>query len=77
MTVSELVASTERDIDDVMNAIFLSDNSSRHYDENTVLEDTNVLYNAVRKLGLKFKVISRPDSKVEQSTKDYDVVKRY
>ncbi|TGZ53879.1 mitochondrial translation initiation factor 2 isoform X1 [Temnothorax longispinosus] len=75
MTVSELATSTERNIDDVMEAISLTD-SVGHYNKNTVVEDPNVLYKAVRKLGLKFKVIPSPDSKVEKSTKDYNVVKR-
>lgn len=76
MTVSELATSAGRNIDDVMDAIFVCD-SSGHYNKNTVVEDPNVLYNAVRKLGAKFKVIPRPDSKIEKITNDCDVVKRY
>lgn len=76
MTVSELATSAERNIDDVMDAIFLCD-SFGHYNKNTIVEDSNVLYNAVRKLGAKFKVIPRPDSKMEKITNDCNVVKRY
>ncbi|XP_011702464.1 PREDICTED: translation initiation factor IF-2, mitochondrial-like, partial [Wasmannia auropunctata] len=75
MTVSELATSAERDINDVVDAISLCDLVTR-YNKNTVVEDPHVLYNAVRKLGAKFKVIPRPDSNVEKNTKDCDVVKR-
>lgn len=78
MTVLELATSAERSINDVMDAISRSD-SDGHYNKNTVIENSNVLYNTVRKLGAKFKVISRPDSSnVETNTKeDCNVVKRY
>jgi len=74
MTVSELAASTGRDINDVMDAISLSD-SFKHYNRNTIIEDPNILYNAVRKLGAKFKVIS--NTKKEKNTQDCNIVKRY
>lgn len=66
--------SSGRDIDAVMDAISLSD--SKYYSKETVIEDSNVLHNTVRKLGAKFKVIPRPDSKMEKITKDCDVIKR-
>ncbi|KAL0124558.1 hypothetical protein PUN28_006419 [Cardiocondyla obscurior] len=75
MTVSELASSTARDIDDVLNAIFVFDSTGR-YNKNTVIEDQTILHNAVRNLGLKFKVIPRPDNKVEESTKDCNAVRR-
>jgi len=74
MTVSELAASTGRDINDVMDAISLSD-SFKRYNRNTIIEDPNILYNAVRKLGAKFKVIS--NSKKEKNTQDCNIIKRY
>lgn len=76
MTVSELARSAKRDIDDIFEAIFMSD-SVRRYNKDTVIEDQNVLHAAVRKLGAKFRVISKPDTKVEKDTKDHDAVKRY
>ncbi|KAM0728749.1 Translation initiation factor IF-2, mitochondrial [Formica fusca] len=75
MTVSELARSAKRDIDDIFEAIFMSD-SVRRYNKDTVIEDQNVLHAAVRKLGAKFRVISKPDTKVEKDTKDHDAVKR-
>ncbi|KMQ95956.1 translation initiation factor if- mitochondrial [Lasius niger] len=75
MTVSELATSAKRDIDDIFEAIFMSD-SVRRYNENTVIEDQNVLYSVIRKLGAKFRVISKPDNKIGKDTKDYDAVKR-
>ncbi|XP_018045855.1 PREDICTED: translation initiation factor IF-2, mitochondrial isoform X2 [Atta colombica] len=75
MTVSELAASAKRDINDVMDAISLSD-SFKRYNRNTIIEDPNILYNAVRKLGAKFKVISRSDNKKEKNTQDCNIVKR-
>jgi len=75
MTVSELAISAGRDINDVIDAISLSDPLER-YNKNTIIENPKVLYNAVRKLGAKFKVIPRPGI-VEEDTKDCDVVKRY
>ncbi|XP_012540296.1 translation initiation factor IF-2, mitochondrial isoform X2 [Monomorium pharaonis] len=75
MTVLELATSAGRDLNDVINAVSMSDSLVR-YNKNTIIEDMNVLHNAVRKLGAKFKVISRPDQKVENDTKDYNVVKR-
>lgn len=76
MTVLELATSAKRDIDDIFEAIFMSD-SVRRYNENTVIEDQNVLYSVIRKLGAKFRVISKPDNKIGKDTKDYDAVKRY
>ncbi|XP_018403977.1 PREDICTED: translation initiation factor IF-2, mitochondrial isoform X2 [Cyphomyrmex costatus] len=75
MTVLELAISAGRDINDVKDAISFSDLSGR-YDKDTIVEDSNILYNAVRKLGAKFKVIPRPDSKIEKNTNDCNVVKR-
>ncbi|XP_011251164.2 translation initiation factor IF-2, mitochondrial isoform X1 [Camponotus floridanus] len=75
MTVSELAESAEKNIDDILEAIFMSD-SVRNYNKNTVIEDQNVLYSAVRKLGAKFRVISKPDNKVEKDKKDDNAVKR-
>ncbi|XP_029176075.1 translation initiation factor IF-2, mitochondrial [Nylanderia fulva] len=75
MTVSELAISANRDIDDIFEAIFMSD-PVRSYNENTAIEDKNVLYSVVRKLGAKFRIISKPDNKAEKDTKDYDAVKR-
>lgn len=76
MTVLELATSAGRDINNVIDAVYLSD-SLGHYNKNTIIEDPNVLYDTVRKLGAKFKVIPRPDDKVEKDTKDCNVVKRY
>ncbi|XP_011868838.1 PREDICTED: translation initiation factor IF-2, mitochondrial isoform X2 [Vollenhovia emeryi] len=76
ITVSELAESAGRSIDDVMSAIQLTDLSQRRYRKETPLEDSNVLYNVVRKLGAKIKLISRPDGKEEKSTKDCNAVKR-
>ena len=76
MTVSELAASAKRDINDVMDAISLSD-SFKRYNRNTIIEDPNILYNAVRKLGAKFKLISKSDNKKEKNTQDCNIVKRY
>jgi len=75
MTVSELVISTKRNIDNVMEAISLVD-SVKNYNENSIIDDERILYNVVRVLGAKFKVIPKPESKVEKD-KDCDVVKRY
>lgn len=74
MTVSELSAATKRSMDDIREAISLV-SSVKHYNDNAII-DEKVLYNVVRILGAKFKVIPRPDSKVEKE-KDCDVVKRY
>lgn len=74
MTVLELATSTQRNIYDIFEALSLSD-PLKQYDKNTVINQ-NILYDVVRKLGSKFKVIPRPDSK-EKETKDYDVTKRY
>lgn len=74
MTVQELANSTKRDINDVIEAIFLSD-SFNHYEQDTVI-DKNVLQNTVRKLGVKFKTIIRPDDKQDKDMKDHDVTKR-
>ncbi|XP_011630963.1 translation initiation factor IF-2, mitochondrial isoform X2 [Pogonomyrmex barbatus] len=74
MTVSELAISAGRDINDVLDAFCLSDPLQR-YNQNTIIEDPNILHDVVRKLGAKFRVVSLPDSKVENNTKD-DVVKQ-
>lgn len=75
MTVSELAESSNRSIDDIREAISLF-GSAKHYNKNTVLEDEKVLYNVIRVLGAKYKLIPRPDS-TEEKEKDCDVVKRY
>ncbi|XP_011140338.2 translation initiation factor IF-2, mitochondrial isoform X2 [Harpegnathos saltator] len=75
MTISELVDSTKRDISDIIEALSLSGLSFDHCNKDTVIEDKNVLYNAVRKLGVKFKVVPRPDDQ-EDDAKDHDVTRR-
>jgi len=79
MTIEELVTSTKRDIHDIMEAISLSQpHSSQRYNKTTIIEDQNLLHDVVRKLGAKFRIISRPDSKEpEKETKNHDVIKRY
>ncbi|XP_020286956.1 translation initiation factor IF-2, mitochondrial [Pseudomyrmex gracilis] len=74
MTVSELAASAKRDIDDIIEALSFSDSSGK-YNENTVIENPNIVYDVMRKLGAKFRLVSRPESR-EKETKDHDVVKR-
>lgn len=76
MTVSELADSTKRDIDNIIEAVSLADTSKR-YNENTVIKDKKILQAAVRLLGVKFKIISKPDDKKDEDIKDHDVTKRY
>lgn len=79
MTVTELATSAKRDVNDVIEALTLSTPMAlQRYNKNTVIEVPDILHNAVRKLGVKFKVITHPDDKeTEKKTQDQDAVKRY
>lgn len=76
MTVSELAVSAKRDVDDIFEALSFIDPHG-DYGENSVIENPNVVHDVVRKLGAKFRIVTRPDSKEEKETRnDHDVVKR-
>ncbi|XP_058799881.1 translation initiation factor IF-2, mitochondrial [Phymastichus coffea] len=76
MTVKELAAVSRRSIDDILDALFFIDQSTIH-DSNSIFEDPSILYETVKKLGLKLKVISNPKELNTHVTKNKrDVVKR-
>ncbi|XP_008553600.1 translation initiation factor IF-2, mitochondrial [Microplitis demolitor] len=73
MTVKELSESSGRSVNDVLEAISYFD--TNRYNKNTVIEDKNIIFGSVAKLGAKYKIIASPHEKNEES-KDHDVVKR-
>lgn len=75
MTVRELALSANRSIDDVLEALYFVDKAG-DYDENSIFEDPPALYETVRKLGAKPKVVHPPSEKKIVSNNDEDVVKR-
>ncbi|KAK0083657.1 hypothetical protein PV326_006625 [Microctonus aethiopoides] len=74
MTVQELSDSCGRSVNEVLQAISYTDNSK--YTKNTTIENRNVLYDAVKKLGAKYKVIPRPDENVKDDSVNCDAVRR-
>jgi len=77
MTIEQVAISAKKDVRNIIEAISLSD-PTRRYNKTTVIEDQDVLHNAIRKLGAKFRIISQPDSKEsKKETKNHDVTKRY
>lgn len=76
MTVRELAEASERTINDVLQAISYSDSS--HYDKNTVIENKNVIFESVKKLGAKYKLVPRPNEAETLTTTldEVDAVKR-
>jgi len=78
MTIEELATSAKRDVRDIIEAISLSQpHSFKRYNKTTIIEDQNIIHDAVRKLGTKFKIISQPDKGPEKETKNHDAIKRY
>ncbi|KAK0182011.1 hypothetical protein PV327_000185 [Microctonus hyperodae] len=74
MTVQELSNSCGRSVSDVLTAISYSDNS--RYTKNTAIENRNVLYDAVKKLGAKYKIVPRPDENIKDESINCDAVRR-
>lgn len=74
MTVQELSDSCGRSVSEVLTAISYTDSSK--YTKYTVIENRNVLYDAVKKLGAKYKVIPRPGENVKDDTVNCDAVRR-
>lgn len=70
MTVLELSQVTERSINDVLDAIWYTDSSK--YTKHSVIENRNVLYDAVKRLGVKYKIVPKPT----ESTEELAIVKR-
>ncbi|KAF7991516.1 hypothetical protein HCN44_008887 [Aphidius gifuensis] len=60
MTVRELSESLDRPINDVLQAISYSDSYNK-YDKNTIIENKNIIFDAVKRLGAKYKLVSKPD----------------
>ena len=75
MTVEELAKSSGHSVKNVLKALSLLDNEV-NYKSNSIFEDPSMLYNTVRKLGLKFKVVKPPSEVVEEVIEDYDAVRR-
>lgn len=73
MTVADLAEAAGRSIDDILEAISYID-PARH-NKNTVIDNRNVLYEIVKKIGAKFRVIPNP-KEFKEEEKDLDVVKR-
>ncbi|XP_001600208.1 translation initiation factor IF-2, mitochondrial [Nasonia vitripennis] len=75
MTVKELAASAGRPIDEILDALFFVDNQNV-YDQKSIFSDLPVLYETVKKLGAKVKVIARPDIKeTDDNDEGCDAVK--
>ncbi|XP_043273358.1 translation initiation factor IF-2, mitochondrial isoform X2 [Venturia canescens] len=73
MTVAELATATNRSVNQVLEAISYSDTAV--YKSNTIIGNHYVLYDAVRKLGLKFRMASKPTDSHTMEIK-HDAVKR-
>lgn len=73
MTVGELARATARSVEDILEAISYSDTA--YYKSDTVIDNQYVLYETVRKLGLKFRNASRPTNS-KYMEKEQDAVKR-
>ncbi|XP_014218516.1 translation initiation factor IF-2, mitochondrial [Copidosoma floridanum] len=76
MTVKDLAASAGRPIDDILDALFFVDNETA-YDGDSIFEDPQMVYETVKKLGAKYKVISPPSkSNKDDDKENRDAVRR-
>ncbi|OXU17644.1 hypothetical protein TSAR_000745 [Trichomalopsis sarcophagae] len=75
MTVKELAVSAGRPIDEILDALFFVDNQNV-YDQKSIFSDLPVLYETVKKLGAKVKIIACPDIKeTDDNDEGCDAVK--
>ncbi|XP_063985976.1 translation initiation factor IF-2, mitochondrial [Diachasmimorpha longicaudata] len=75
MTVQDVATVTNRSIQDVLKAISYAD--SGYYTAQTIIEDNQVTFEAVRRLGIRYKLVPAPGTeKVKDNDKDHDAVKR-
>ncbi|XP_034938627.1 translation initiation factor IF-2, mitochondrial [Chelonus insularis] len=74
MTVNELAQAASRSVSDVLQVIEYS--GVRGFKQNSVIYDGNLLYAAVKKLGLKYVIVPRPDQVEKDEYEDVDVIKR-
>lgn len=76
MTVQELAQSSGRPVNDILEALFFIDNQTE-YDGTSIFEDPQTVFETVKKLGSKYRVVSSPSSrKKDESTENKDVVRR-
>lgn len=71
MTVSELVNVSQRSMDDILDALYFAD-PSNNYQPNSIIHNNQVLFNAIKKLGVKCKMKNQQVNKQE----DQNVYKR-
>ena len=74
MTVKDLAVSAQRDIDDVLDALYFV-NKGATYEQNNVLQDLTMINQAVKKLGAKTKTVARPGEDLKEA-KYRDIVRR-
>lgn len=75
MTVKDLSNTSGRTVSDVLQAISYSDN--KRYTKDTIIEDRNILFNVVKKLGAKYKIVPKPDEMLKnKNLATCDAVKR-
>lgn len=75
MTVKELAASAQRDVDDVLDALYIVDKGAT-YEQNHVLQDFTVINETVKKLGAKVKTVARSGETDLKKAKYSDIVRR-
>ncbi|XP_015110739.1 translation initiation factor IF-2, mitochondrial [Diachasma alloeum] len=74
MTVQDLSTVSNRSIKDVLTAISYAESS--RYTASTVIEDHQVIFEAVRRLGLRYKLVPAPRSEEVKDEKVNDAVRR-
>ncbi|XP_076665944.1 mitochondrial translation initiation factor 2 isoform X2 [Andrena cerasifolii] len=74
MTVKDLAASAQRDIDDVLDVLYIVDKGAM-YEQNNVLQDFTVINETVKKLGAKVKTVARSGVKDFKIAKYSDIVR--
>ncbi|XP_011301783.1 translation initiation factor IF-2, mitochondrial [Fopius arisanus] len=74
MTVKDMAEVSNRSVKDVLKAISYIDTSP--YDSQTVIEDPQVIFHAVKRLGGRYKLVSPPGSEEIKDDKSIDAVRR-
>lgn len=69
MTVQELANSAKRDINDVLNAVYIV-SGKNIYDKNSTLSGGHLISTIIKKLGAKSKIIPKQTSNIDTKYKD-------
>ncbi|KAH6926019.1 hypothetical protein HPB50_012958 [Hyalomma asiaticum] len=76
ITIAELAKVVERPIDDIYEAIMLVEDASQYDHDNCAIDDTDILFLILKRLGFRGQIVAPPEQRSPQKKEFQDAVRR-